>query len=430
MIQTSPQISKKQVGSYPKIAAELSGRPTDIESWEKGKTHNELLLAQSHVIASKMDGTQYFPRVRKKTYSKNLWEWSKQQHTPEIFHAYDHNQDLTLFGLHSEEHITLPNFRNISIIPYVARKKRQKAQKQLEYFLQENPNCRMWTITGGTRCTLSDLEQRIGEIHAKFGRVNQQRFMKRHGASFVFRATEFGQIKHNEDNNLTFHPHVHAVLKLERMLRPEDWKHLILSIKAYFVYHSQDCGRIRDTNELVKYCSKPNDLQHLTGCQLIEIHQVTTTKRLYEFLGDLRKQRSHHNEENLRIIRRKGKLKTTLNWVGGVEKLPLWVQSPNEESDARPTLVAWTPPASIFTHITEPCFIVHALGQADPKSVFKWFEVKNMKHAIKVHTKTLTHHNEEREKRKEYESKQKIFKEATRIERIPRARGKPNSVLC
>lgn len=411
-MQTSTDNLKTQVGSYPKIASELSGVACDPDKWERGKAQNKKLLDQSYTIADKMHGTRF-----------DGLGWTKS------FRAYEESQDLHLFGLHSKECVKLPNFRNIGIIPYVARKKRSKAQKEVEYFLDKNPNCRTWTMTAGKRCNIEELPSRIQFLHSKFGRVNQQPFMKKFGAKFIFRATEFGEIARTEDG-LSFHPHTHALLKMDRMIGKHDWATLLKKIKTYFVYHSQDCGRIQNAREMVKYCVKPCDLEHLTGHELIAIHEITRTKRLYEFLGQLRSQRQMHKSENLRLIRRKGKLRTTRNWVGGVqEKMPRWVHNP-EESDARPTLVAWCPPSSIFTHVTEPCFIIHALGRNDPSSVFNWMEVKRMESAIRVHTKTLTHHMRNRENKINNESKQKIFKKDSRSEGIPRPRRKPDKVLC
>jgi hypothetical protein len=411
-MQTSTDNLKRQVGSYPKIASELSGVSCDPDKWEKGKSQNQKLLDQSYLIADKMHGVKY--QVEGKT---------------ETFRAYDESQDLHLFGLYSKEYVKLPNFRPIGIIPHVARKKRNNASKELEYFLDNNQNCRTWTMTTGKRCSIVELPQRLEWLHAKFGRVNQQPFMKKLGAKFVFRATEFGEIAQSDDG-LSFHPHTHALLCMDRKLNKYDWATLLCKIKTYFVYHSQDCGRIRNAREMVKYCAKPSDLEHLTGQELIALHGIIRSKRMYEFLGQLRTQRQMHKRENLRLIRRKGKLRTTRNWVGGVkEKLPRWVHNP-EESDARPTLVAWCPPSSIFTHVTEPCFIIHALGKNDPSSVFKWMEVKQMEAHIRVHTKTLTHHMRNREKEINNESKSKIFEKDSRSEGISSTRRKPDKVVC
>lgn len=400
-MQNTSDTVKKQVGSYPRFAAENSGKVQDVEKWEKGQDASQRLLEQSIRIADKMEAVG--------------------------FKAYDDTQDLTLFGLNSEGVKKLDTFRNISFIPSVARKKRRKAQLELEYFLQKNTRCRMWTMTTGRRCNFQELPQRIEWIHGKFGRVNSTRFMKKFGAKFVFRATEFGEIARTDDG-LSFHPHVHALLYLDKKLSANEWSCLLLKIKDYFVYYSQDCGVIRDAKELVKYCVKPCDLEHLNGHELVALHKVCTKKRLVEFLGGLRQQRKYHKEQNYRLVRRHGKLGKTRNWVGGAKKLPRWLHN-NDDSVARPTVVAWCAPSTAFTHITEPCFIVHGLGNADPSQVFKWFDVKQMRRSIIVHTKTLTHNTEKRENEKIDESKKKIFEKSSRFKGISRVGRKPDKVV-
>ena len=400
-------LKKKQVGSYAHIASELSGQSVDIDQWEKGRAMSERLIQQSHDIAKKMESVG--------------------------FSAYDHKQDLKIFGLHSKQVIDIPNFRNICIIPSVARKKRNRASKELEYFLQRNPNARTWVHTTGNRCTLKELPQRIEWLHAKFGRVNSQSFMKTYGAKFVFRSTEFGEIAQTEDG-LSFHPHAHSVLVLERKLTRMEWDTFLKKVKTYFVYHSKDCGKIKSVKELVKYCVKPSDLEHLSGSELVSIHEVCTNKRLVEFLGQLRNQRKFHNQENFRLIRRKGILTKTRNWNTGKEKTPRYLDPVDHESGCRPIVVAWIPPTSIFTPITEPCFVVHALGSNDPSNVFNSFEVRSMEQqikclSIKVHTKTLTHQQGSIKNNENDESKTKIYKKDPRLERVRGTITKFNEVF-
>ena len=310
-MQNTSDTVKKQVGSYPRFAAEFSGKVQDIDNWEKGRGSYENLRRQSIDIADKMESVG--------------------------FKAYDNTQDLTLFGLNSLGVKKLDAFRNISFIPIVARRKRRKAQLELEYYLQNNTKCRMWTMTTGRRCNIEELPQRIDSIHSKFGRVNSTRFMKKLGAKFVFRATEFGEIART-DEGLSFHPHVHALLYLDKKLSRKEWNILLLKIKDYFVYYSKDCGVIRDANELVKYCVKPCDLEHLTGKELVSLHQVCTKKRLVEFLGGLRIQKKIHKQENYRLVRRNGRLGKIRNWVGGSNKIPRWLHNNDDSVVDRPLL--------------------------------------------------------------------------------------------
>ena len=392
-MNTKITLTKKQEGLYPKLASELQGVCVDINKWEEGRSFSDQLLKQSHDIASKMESVGYT--------------------------AYDYNQDLTIIGLHSQQATKLPPFRNITIIPWVARKKRNSSAKELEYFLQKNPNARTWVHTTGPRCNIFELPKRLKKLHAKFGRVNHQPFMQKHGARFVFRSTEFGEIaKTNE--GLSFHPHAHSVLVLDKKLDNKAWCELVSSIRKFFVYHSKDCGVIKSVKELVKYCVKPSDLESLDGHDLVSLHQVTKGKRLVEFLSYLRSQRQNHKANDQKLVRRKGLLRRTDNWSVGKKKKPKW-QLPiyDDDSVVRPTIVAWCPPSAIFMPVTEPCFIVHGLGNQDHQTILNSFEVQNMRSAIKVHTKTLTHHTQNKKYKQHHENQATTIQTNLQAQRIP-----------
>ena len=80
-MESNITLTKKLVGSYPKLASELSGVSLDIDQWEKGREMSVKLLQQSHDIAKKMESVG--------------------------FTAYDHQADLTLVGLNSRQHSKL-----------------------------------------------------------------------------------------------------------------------------------------------------------------------------------------------------------------------------------------------------------------------------------------------------------------------------------
>ena len=371
--------------SYPRIASELSGKVGDLDKWEKGQAFNQKLLEQSHDIAEKLES--------------------------EGIKAYI-EQDLTLIGLHSRQAKRLPNFRNINFIPYMARKNRNRHAKELSYYLQKNPNCRLWTITTGTRCNSAQLNARVRWLHRKISKLNYEPFMKRAGASFVFRATEFGEVAPSGDD-LSYHPHSHALLKLDRYLAKDTWTKLLSQIQEYFGVHSQDNGRIRDPRELVKYCVKPSDLEHLTSKQLVTLYEASKGLRLCESLRAFRKLRGQIRCEGLKVIERKGFLKLVPSWNGGIHQsdLPAYATGRTVDDESSPSVLAWCVPSRVFTPCTEPVFLVHGLEHRDPNIVFNWPEVKQMEHSIKVHTKMLTVRNETNQNQKSsvfHESKSKV----------------------
>ena len=366
------------------MAAELSGDVGDIEQWEKGQSLHNKLIEQSHGIAEKLE-------------SQNI-------------QAYNHEQDLVLIGLHSKQFKVVENFRNINFIPSVARKNRNRQSKELTYFLQENPNCRMWTISTGKRCGSSDLLHRVKKLHRQVSKINATPFMLQAGASFVFRATEFGEVA-PDGGDLSFHPHCHALLHLDRFIPKAEWSKLLSKIQAYFGAYSQDNGRIRNPRELVKYCVKPSDLEHLSAEHVALLYHSSKGLRLCEPLRKFRKLRGHIRNEKLKVIQRKGIMKLVPSWnqAQTVEE-SIFRPLPQEEATASPSVLAWCVPARVFTPITEPIMLVHGLAHRDPSSVFAWPEVQAMQRSINVHTKMLT---VQRQNNNINESKPKLYQKTS-----------------
>ena len=387
MIKHNSPFALNQV-SYPRTASELCGEIQDLELWEKGQKQNQYLLDQTYKIADQLEA--------------------------EGIEAYQH-QDLTLFGLHSKSYKKLPNFRNITFLPYVARKNRNKILKPLEFYLQRHPNARFATITSGVRCTLEELPDRAKWMHRQISKCNATKFMKDARAKFVFRSTELGEVYPlGSDGEVSCHPHCHTLLVLDRFLPKDQWSTLLERIHGFFGTHYQDCGKIKNVRELVKYCVKPSDFEHLSSKDVVSLYHATKNLRLVESLGSFRECKRKLKEDRMKLVRRKGVLKKVPNWVGGatVDKATRCFQPIREDDPVVPQIVAWCVPSRVFTPVTEPVFLVHGLQGSDPNRVFGWDEVKRMEHSIKVHTKTLTvfrkYENSGKAKNIEYEYKEKI----------------------
>jgi hypothetical protein len=401
------------------------GRCIDPVIWEDQGEKRKYLENQTKDIARKLD----------KGYNLNGLGWSKTERVEPYAHA-----DLHIMGLHSQQYKKLEGYRNITFLPLVAQKNRRPRVKELNLFLKHNKNCRMWTFTAGPRVNLAGVKPACTWMHRKLSKLNDQPFMRRLGVRFVFRSTEFGELAENGNEDISLHPHMHALMHLERYLRPEDWSYLLRRIQAFWGVYSKDCGKILNPRELVKYCVKPCDLDGLNSVQLIKLYHATKGLRLWETLRDLRKMRRTIREENKKVVMRKGVPQLVPNWNGGASKkdkrevLPLWLKNRTTEvvesekilgSGSRPTprIVAWCSPAPVFTPVSEPLFMVHGLDGRNPGEFFKNEIVKRMEHFISVHTKTLTvpeTFKNNNEVKNTYESKSKIPPKNPEPERIPK----------
>ena len=413
MIQPKYDYLTFQEKQYLDVCKGEVGRCTDPDKWEDNAAKRKHLADQTKKIATKLEeGYQIYGLG-----------WQHTENVP----AYD-NTDLTLFGLTSGQSKKLESYRNIIFLPSVAQKNRGDHTKQLQLFLKHNQNCRMWTFTAGPRCNLDKLHENVKWMHRRLSKLNDQPFMKKYGCKFVFRSTEFGELAENGNEDISLHPHMHSLMKLDHYLRPEDWSKLLARIQAFWGVYCKDCGKIMNSRELVKYCVKPSDLDGLNNVQLIKLYHATKGLRLWETLRDFRKMRRTIREDKQKVVMRKGVPRLVPNWNGGSsakkssDVLPRWMNQRTTEivesekilgSGPRPTprIVAWCSPAPVFTLVVEPLFMVHGLDGRDPGEMFSNETVCKMAKAISVHTKTLTvpktfkNNNEENNI---YESKSKI----------------------
>jgi len=337
--------------SYAALCRDLSGQiVADLEQWERGNQLALNLQLQTSEIANRMESVGFDVRT---------------------------GRDLALVGLHSRSVRKLPAYRDLRILPTVARRKRRKLQKYVERFIDCNPYSRMWTFTTGTRCCLWELKDRLQWLHRKVSKLNSRSFMRKNGLRVEARFSELGEIVRFDGSPPTFHPHAHVLVSQSRKLSEEDWGSLLLSVGKWWDAWWNECGRVRDSRELVKYCAKPGDLLKLDGHQLVEISQVMSKVRMVETLGTIRKQRRHHEDKGLRIDKVKGSWRTSRKWNLGNDPRPRgrWDGSPKA-----PTLrlLARCVPAPLFQPVLEPIFLVEGLGASPPERVLEMPEARSL----------------------------------------------------
>ncbi len=211
---------------------------------------------------------------------------------------------LTLVGICSGETKEIPDFRNVVFIPAVAQRKRNALLKHLELFLQQHPNSRMWVFTSGERVRLSNVRERMQEMHRRLSKLNAEPFMKEAGVSLVFRSTELGEVERPDSGEPTFHVHAHTIAHLSRKLPKDEWSGLLAHVRAFWRHHFSDSKRIHQARETCKYVVKPSDLDALTGGELARLYHQTFRLHLVQSLGLLREQQNQIKEGRKRIVRR------------------------------------------------------------------------------------------------------------------------------
>ena len=389
-MQFKTDILSFQEKQYVDLASELSNQPYDIDLWEKQGEQQRHLEEQSKQVAEKLyQGYRHHGLGWSRIVSVNPYR----------------STDLYLMGLFSKGVKKLDNYRNISFLPVKGRQQRNRLSKELNLFCHNNPFTRAWLFTD-KRTTIIHLRSVIQKMHRRLSKLNDKKWMKEYGARFVFRTTELGEIFPLGESDISVHPHMHALMILERKLTKEQFITLNKLIQNFWGAYSRDSGKIKNTRELVKYVVKPNDLDGLNSQQIVKLYEAQNGLHLVQSLQDLRMDRKSIRENNQKVIIRKGIPKVVPNWNGSITKQKRkpdrfveYVEMLDdrrkadqlcESGRATPQIVAWCTPSPLFTHISEPIFMVHGLDGRDPVEMFDREEVQKIESAIMVHTNTLT----------------------------------------
>jgi len=279
---------------FAAVAEEETGLSVSPEEWARQKAERGEIRRQTHKLAEMLE-TAGVNAYRNDAFS--LWVWYVHSRTAEA----------------------IPGFRRICFLPYVAAIVRSSKLAALEFFLQCNPFCRLWTFTSGQRVGISGLGERIAELHGRLNRLNKE-LRKRFGVEMVFRSTELGTVEFDAENraqgdaggvefdaegNPLFHPHAHTVINsLVGYIPPKKWDAMISFVWAHWGNH-WDAGQIiRNPRECCKYVTKPGDMLKLSPAQLAGVYEQLSGKRLVAPLGTLKREIAARKAAG-KVLRRK-----------------------------------------------------------------------------------------------------------------------------
>lgn len=293
------------------------GTSEDLETWWERKYEKAEQLRQSHTIANSLEcgGT-----VGYRTDEYQLGFWNVCTHELE----------------------SLPNFRRLCFIPWIAAQVRASKLAALEFFISCHPYCRFWTFTSGPRVAQSGLRERIEYLHRRLSELNRE-LWRRYGCGLVFRSTELGtietaetagkaralraakrahraavekakkdglpapkwtrakaekfsdpagQIERDEKTGeLMYHPHAHCVWYSPRGKLPDDeWSEMLRFVWKFWGHMWDDGKVIGDAREAVKYVLKPGEVASLHPRDLCALEKAVHGLRLVTPMGTLKKE--------------------------------------------------------------------------------------------------------------------------------------------
>lgn len=319
---------------YLDLCRTNSGQVVDLEYFEKSKEDRKRLVEQSNWIAEQLES------VGVKAFG---------------------DSNLSIVGLCSGIVQKLPDFRNIVFIPVVAARKRAPMLRQLEYFLTHHPFCRMWVVTTEGRVGLDGVRECCQGLHRRLSKLNNQSFMQSAGAQIVFRSTELGSIDRDDEGEPTFHIHAHLIVYLKKKLPKNDWRHLLVQVRAWWKFHFKEAEQIHRAREACKYVVKPQELHKLNALELKLLYHEMFKLHLVQPMGVFKSQIKELAEKNQKLIR----TKEGDNWK--LKNIPKWISNRKNCRDPFPYykkeqpfnwILTTLPPAPILSPVSEPVAVV------------------------------------------------------------------------
>jgi len=317
--------------------------------------------------------------------------------------AYSDGDPIQIIGAHSGTIYELPNFRQCNMLPMSAQKKRNPTLNMLLYYTQMKgmKNFRHIVLHKGPRCLITDLKRRYREMKKLFNKWNKQ-YAAIYDAYFVFYSCEAGSpVKKAKDKvkgtrpyilssagrrirqtdhkgRQTWHPHIHALLEMERYLEKPVFEKMCNDMRRCF-------GRLEylfnepleNTRELCKYMVKCDELMDLKDQDLVDYYHETKGARTIQTMGGFKEFKAKLKDSG-RTIR-----SATNRDTGQKELFPMknWNRNfardiqdrtEGEELDKNirdtiygpagpltsPALISRMAPTHLFCPVAEPAFMV------------------------------------------------------------------------
>jgi len=240
------------------------------------------------------------------------------------------NSDLSIVGAVSERVEELPIYRAIRILPAIARRDRRKYLNSLKYMIAENRDSQYYRYAVFTSGVLivegGALREAIQGLSRRISRWSSWARGK-YDIEVLFRGIEFTRAsaeardheaaeRHREEHpdfvgdlgtplsdrygkdTILYHIHANVLFWPHRKLADDAWASFLKGTHSRAKGLWKDTGVIQKTEELVKYCFKPNELKATPDEAILWLfHETKDLKmcqpmgRFAEFLHELSQQR-------------------------------------------------------------------------------------------------------------------------------------------
>lgn len=271
---------------------------------------------------------------------------------------------VTMLGGVTGETKQVSQWRQLSILPTVARQKKAPLLRDLTYFLERKTSrfARYMVITNGQRIPASELKQAVKDMNRRISKWAYE-VKQLYKMDVVFRGLEFPI-----DENGLIHLHANVVYIPKTKLSDFEFKQFLQITHSVMDAHLQDNGRLKNAHEVVKYALKNTELLNAKPELVCELALAVMGASLFAPMGSFRKFRQRLAKRHLRTLWYEGRLVIGKGRQQTEEQKRLIKESKEKTGAAKTNrLVSILQPIAYFTPFKEPVIII----QGDVQTVLE-----------------------------------------------------------
>lgn len=208
---------------------------------------------------------------------------------------------------------SLPVYRAVRFLPTIAARDRRPMVNGLKLYMAGHQNARFFRYAVMTCAepvpAFGDLRGAIRGLSRRISKWAHRG--KEYGIKVLFRGIEFtrktaaerGMADRYPADTILYHVHSNVIYWPTRALKATEWESFLKDTHDFIGAEWRDNGKVERVEEIVKYCSKPNDTLAASDDELVWLYRETQRLKICQPLGLFAEWLRDLNERKEKVVR-------------------------------------------------------------------------------------------------------------------------------
>lgn len=216
---------------------------------------------------------------------------------------------------------TMASYRACRFLPTIAARDRRPMVNGLKLFMIGHENSRFFRYAVMTCAepvpAFGDLRKAIQKLSRRISRWSSyiNKPVDKRGGGYdvkvLFRGIEFtrataeerGMTDRYPPETVLYHVHANVIYWPTRAMRSGEWERFLRDTHRFMKAEWRDNGKIEKVEEIVKYCSKPNDTLAASDDELVWLYHQTQRLKICQPLGEFKTWMKTLEERKEKVVR-------------------------------------------------------------------------------------------------------------------------------